>query len=169
MSDYIKKFELKTKPKEINYMDGEPLKLSEEFRFYHNKLKFRKELTPLQFLFSDFFDTTLQASAIRDSYIKREYDDNYLIVIFCEPETIKNANEIIEDHIKMDLNDECYYMESKSDYMLLLSKDIEGIRSGVEKMIEILKQVLNDYFDRKQFEEYIKVQPFNLFDCVNKS
>ncbi|MFO7798035.1 MAG: hypothetical protein ACQERB_10525 [Promethearchaeati archaeon] len=166
MSNYIKKFEFKEEPREFNYKEGEPLDLTEEFRFYHNKLKFRKELTPLQYLFADFFNTTLQASAIRDSYIKKEYDDVYLMVIFSGPETIKNANKIIEKHLNISLNQGCYYMESTSDNMLLLSKDIEGIRSGVEKMREILQQVLDDYFERKQFDEFIKLRQFNLFDCA---
>jgi hypothetical protein len=43
---------------------------------------------------------------------------------------------------------------------------MEGIKAGIEKMKEILEQVLDDYFRRKNFDEYIKLRPFNLFDCV---
>jgi hypothetical protein len=166
MSYYVEKFEFKNKPKEINYIEGEPLKLTEDFRFYHNKIRFRKELTPLQFLFNEFFNTTLQAAGIRDSYLKREYTDTYLIVIFCDTEEIKNTNQIIEKHFDKNLEKGCYYMEGSSEYLLLLTKDMEGIKAGIEKMKEILEQVLDDYFRRKNFDEYIKLRPFNLFDCV---
>lgn len=169
MSYNVEKFEFKEEPKEINYEDGEPLKLTEEFRFYHNKMRFRKHLTPLQFLFSDFFNTTLQAAGIRDSYIKLEYTNTYLMVIFCDPETVKKTNEIIEKHIDENINKGCFYIENNSDYMLLLTKDVDGIIAGVEKMREILDQVLDEYFKRKEFDEFIKIRPFNLFDCIKES
>ncbi|MHA2088552.1 MAG: hypothetical protein ACW972_09760 [Promethearchaeota archaeon] len=51
MTDYIKKFEFKETPKEITYIEGAPLELNEDFVFFHNKSKARKDLTPLQYLF----------------------------------------------------------------------------------------------------------------------
>jgi len=166
MSNIIEKFEFKEEPQEINYKEEEPLKLTEDFKFYHNKVRFRKNLTPLQYLFSDFFNTTLQAAGIRDSYLKLKYTNTYMMVIFCDPETIKNANKIIEKHIDVNINKGCYLMEGNSDYMLLLAKDIESIKAGVEKMREIVEQVLDDYFKRKDFDEFIQIRPFSLFDCA---
>ena len=42
MTEYIKEYEFKTPPDEIKYFDGEPLKLTSEFGFYHNKNTIRK-------------------------------------------------------------------------------------------------------------------------------
>ncbi|MFX1411081.1 MAG: hypothetical protein ACFFA6_12070, partial [Promethearchaeota archaeon] len=68
MSDYIKKFEFEKEPKEITYIEGEPLKLNKDFVFFHNKSFFRKELTRLQYLFKSYTSVSLLASGIRDSY-----------------------------------------------------------------------------------------------------
>ena len=45
MSKNIRDYEFRSNPKEITYFDYEPLKLTREFNFFHNKSKFRKELT----------------------------------------------------------------------------------------------------------------------------
>lgn len=165
MSDYIKEFTFKNKPEDFMYVDGEPLKLNEDFKFYHNKLRFRKELNSLQYLFKNYIKTTLQAAGIRDTYLKPEYTKSYLLLLFTDPVTIKNTNQIIEDHMDIPLKKDCYYMECNSDYFLLLTKDMEGISEGVEIMEEILDQVLDDYFRRKDFDQYIKVRPFKLSNC----
>jgi len=44
MTDYIKTFEFDKPPKKITYLDEDPLKLTEDFVFYHNKSKIRKGL-----------------------------------------------------------------------------------------------------------------------------
>jgi hypothetical protein len=165
MSDYIKEFTFKEKPEDFTYVEGEPLKLNEDFKFYHNKLKFRKKLNSLQYLFKDYIQTTLQAAGIRDTYLKLEYTKRYLMVIFTDPETIKTTDQIIEDHKDIPLKDGCYYMESNSDYLLLLTKDMDGISEGVQIMEEILRQVLDEYFTRKEFDKFIKVRPFKLSNC----
>ena len=46
--------------------------------------------------------------------------------------------------------------------MLLLAKNIDAINSGVDYIEEILKQVLEDYFGKKEFEDFIKIRQFSL-------
>ena len=62
MSKNIKDYEFRSDPKEISYLDDEPLKLDKNFSFFHNKSKFRKELTRLQMVFKDYTGISLLAS-----------------------------------------------------------------------------------------------------------
>ena len=43
MSGNIRDYEFRSDPKEITYLNDEPLKLNKDFSFFHNKNKFRKE------------------------------------------------------------------------------------------------------------------------------
>ncbi len=165
MSKNIKKYVFKSKPKEITYIDGEPLKLSKEFSFFHNKIKFRKELTRLQNLFKDLAKIPLQASGIRDSYLKEEYSDNFLLVIFTTSQIIRQADLILEPHKNLELNPGCFYLESNSESMLLLAKDMEGLTFGVDTMEEIFSQTFEIYFEQKNFDDYLKIRPFKLLNC----
>ena len=70
MSKNIKDYEFRSNPREITYLDDEPLKLDKNFSFFHNKIKFRKELTRLQLFFKDHTEISLPASGIMDSYLK---------------------------------------------------------------------------------------------------
>ncbi|MFX0009395.1 MAG: hypothetical protein ACFE9R_03695, partial [Candidatus Hermodarchaeota archaeon] len=79
MSKNIRDYEFRTDPKEITYLDDEPLKLDKNFSFFHNKIKFRKELTRLQLIFRDYTNISLLAPGIRDSYLTEEYSENNLI------------------------------------------------------------------------------------------
>jgi len=165
MSKNIKKYVFKSKPKEITYIDGEPLKLSKEFSFFHNKIKFRKELTRLQNLFKDLAKIALQASGIRDSYLKEEYSENFLLVIFTTSQIIRQADLILEPHKNLELSPGCFYLESNSESMLLLAKDMEGLSFGVDTMEEIFSQTFEIYFEQKNFDDYLKIRPFKLFNC----
>jgi len=167
MSKNIKKYVFKSKPKEITYIDGEPLQLSKDFSFFHNKIKFRKELTRLQNLFKDFAKFALQASGIRDSYLKEEYSENFLLVIFTTNQIIKQADLILEPHKNLELSSGCFYLESNSETMLLLAKDMEGLSFGVDTMEEIFSQTFEIYFEQKNFDDYIKIRPFKLLNCIN--
>lgn len=166
MSKNIKKYVFKSKPKEIIYIDGEPLKLSKEFIFFHNKIKFRKELTRLQNFFKDFAKIALQASGIRDSYLKKEYSENFLLVIFTTNQIIKQADLILEPHKNLELSPGCFYLESNSESMLLLAKDMEGLSFGVDTMEEIFSQTFEIYFEQKNFDDYLKIRPFKLLNCI---
>ena len=166
MSKNIKKYVFKSKPKEITYIDGEPLKLSKDFSFFHNKIKFRKELTRLQIFFKDSAKIAPQASGIRDSYLKEEYSENFLLVIFTTNEIIRQANLIIEPHKNIELSPGCFYLQSNSESMLLLAKDMEGLSYGVDTMEEIFSQTFEIYFEQKNFDEYIKIRPFKLLNCI---
>ncbi|MEJ2249218.1 MAG: hypothetical protein P8Y70_03430 [Candidatus Lokiarchaeota archaeon] len=168
MTDYIKKFEFEVKPKQISYNAGEPLKLNSEFRFYHNKHKIRKELSALQYLFQDYIKNPLLATGIRDSYVKADYTENYLFVVLATAKTIKNTNEIIEEFVSKDLGNNCYYIKTDEDSLLIFAKNSGGITAGIQQTISILKQVLESYFERKQFDEFIKIPQFLLYDCKNK-
>ena len=166
MSKNIKKYVFKSKPKEITYIDGEPLKLSKDFSFFHNKIKFRKELTRLQNFFKDFAKIALQASGIRDSYLKEEYSENFLLVIFTTSQIIRQADLILEPHKNLELNPGCFYLESNSESMLLLAKDMEGLSFGVDTMEEIFSQTFEIYFEQKNFDDYLKIRPFKLLNCI---
>ena len=167
MYDYIKNYEFKDNPKEITYFDGEPLRLSKEFSFYHNKNWFRKELNRFQYLFKTYLKNPLIAAGIRDSYLKEEYSENYLIVLFTDAQSIKNTNNIIEANLAKEISQGCFYLISNTNYLLLLAKDKNGLISGLSIMEEILTQTLEDYFNQQQFDDFIKIRQFKLFNCTN--
>ena len=64
------------------------------------------------------------------------------------------------------LNPGCFYLKTSSDFMVLISRDVEGLNLGIETMEIILKQVLEDYMNQKKFDDYIKVGSFELLDCI---
>ena len=49
--------------------------------------------------------------------------------------------------------------------MLLLTKEIEGLNSGISIMEEILSHVLKDYISRKDYDEFIKIHQFKAVNC----
>ncbi len=165
MSDYIKKFEFKENPKEITYIEKSPLELNEDFVFYHNKTKVRKELTPLQYLFKSFTNNPLLALGIRDSFLKKELTDKYFIILFTTSEIVKDVNGIIVEYSDVEINKGCFYLVTTSDYMLLLTEDMGGVKSGIKIMEEILNQVLEDYFRKKNFDDFIKIRQFRINNC----
>ena len=167
MSTFLKEFKFEKPPLKITYLDEEPLKLSNEFMFFHNKSKFRKELTRLQYLIKSYTKIALHAAGIRDSYLKQEYSDNILLVLLTTSETIKNSNELLKEHSDLELNSGCFYLQTSSDFMLLLSKDMDGLISGVNTMESILKQILEDFLNQQRFDDYIKICPFKLLNCGN--
>lgn len=169
MSDYIKEFEFEKEPKEITYIEGEPLKLNKEFVFFHNKNLFRKELTRLQYLFKSFTNIPLIASGIRDTYLKDEFSQKYLIVIFTTNEVIKETNQIIKNNSNVEINSNCFFLKTTSTYMLLLAKDLKGLILGLDTIEDILKQVMEDYLNKKNFDDYIKIRSFKLLDCITSS
>lgn len=162
MPNHLKEFIFKNPPKSITYIEGEPLKLTEEFNFFHNKTKLRKNLTQLQLLFKSYMKNPLLASGIRDSYLTEEYTEKYLFVLFTTPEIIKNSNEILASYSDIEFTQGNFFLITTPDYMMLLAKDMNGINPGVEIMEEILNQVLEDYFNKKRFEDYIKIRQFKL-------
>ena len=46
--------------------------------------------------------------------------------------------------------------------MLLITKDLDGLHLGTNVMEEILTQVLEDYFNKKNFDEFIKITQFKI-------
>jgi len=167
MSNFLTEFKFEKSPLKITYLDKEPLKLTSDFIFYHNKSKFRKELNRLQYLFKSYTKVPLQAAGIRDTYLKESISENYFIILFTISDIMKKANEIIEPNLSIELNPGCFYLESNTEFMLLISRDIEGLISGVDTLETILKQVLEDYTNQKRFDDYIKIRPFKLTDCNN--
>jgi len=167
MSTFLKEFKFEKLPSKITYIDEEPLKLNSEFIFFHNKSKFRKELNRLQYLIKTYTKVPLQAAGIRDTYLKESISENYFIILFTISDIMKKANEIIEPNLSIELNPGCFYLESNTEFMLLISRDIEGLISGVDTLETILKQVLEDYTNQKRFDDYIKIRPFKLTDCNN--
>ncbi len=165
MPEYIKKYKFKKPPKTITYYDDKPLELTNDFTFYHNKSKFRKELNRFQQLFKNYLSTSLIASAIRDSYLKEDYTNEYLILLFTKKEIVRETNQIIEAHIDEEIQPGSFFLEATSKYILLLAVDMEGLILGLNTLEEIFIQTFEDYFDRKQFDEYIKIRPFKIVNC----
>ncbi|MFX1390486.1 MAG: hypothetical protein ACFE9Z_10515 [Promethearchaeota archaeon] len=168
MSTYLKEFNFEKPPVKITYFEKEFLKLNSEFIFFHNKSKFRKELTKLQVLFKSYTNTPLHAAGIRDSYLDDEYFEKYLIVLFTDSKQMKKVNKIVEKHSDIEINPGCFFLINTSDFMLLLSEDVEGIKSGIDTMEIILKQILEDYMNQKRFDDYIKICSFELLDCSKR-
>lgn len=166
MSDFLKEFKFEKKTLKITYFDEEPLQLTNEFIFFHNKSKFRKELTQLQYLFKSYTKTTLHAAGIRDSYIEKAYTDEYLIILFTTNDIVKKTNQIIKNLYNLEISSGCFYLETTSSYMLLLTKDMDGLILGIGTMEEILKQIMENYLNQKKFDEYLKVRPFQLISCT---
>ena len=165
MSKYLNEFEFERLPKKITYSDKDPLILSNELTFYHNKNKFRKELTRLQNLFKTYTKTPLLATAIRDTFLKEEYTEELLIVMFSTSENLKEINQIIEAQSELKLNQGCFYLGATSKYMLLLARDMEGLKLGVDSMESILNQILENFMNQKIFDDYIMIRPFEIYDC----
>lgn len=166
MSEELIKFEFKEEPKNISYTDGEPLNLTDQFSFYHNKSRFRKELTRLQTLFKLKINAPILASGIRDSYLKEEYTENNLIIIFTTSDKIRDTNEILKSRLDKQHEKGCVLIESTKDYMLLLSKEMNELTLGIDYIEEILNQVIDEYIERKNFDEHIKIRPFKLIACA---
>jgi hypothetical protein len=166
LSEFVEKYEFEKVPDQIEYLEGEPLKLTKEFRFYHNKVKFRKELNSLQKLFQNYTQHPLIAAGIRGSYLKEEYFKDYLIVLFVTPDKIKNASDIVEKFLEgQELKEGCFLMENSSESLALISKDMDGVKIGIDYMQVILKQTLEHYLQQKDFDKFIKVRPFRIFHC----
>lgn len=165
MSNLLKEFKFDKVPHKIVYLDKEPLKLSNELIFFHNKNKFRKYLNKLQYLFKSYTNIPLQAAGIRDSYLKEEFSEKFLIVLLSNSETVKNSDKIIESHSEIELNKGCFYLEADTNFILILSKDLEGLTLGIDTLEIILNQILEDYMIHKKFDNYIKVCSFELIDC----
>jgi len=162
MSEFIKEYELENPPDEITYLDGEPLKLSDGFIFYHNKNKFRKELNRLQVMFKTHTKTPLIASAIRDTYLKEEYSEKYLIIYFTTGEFIMELNDTIETHDKKEIKQGTFLMENTSKSMLLLAKDMKGLVLGIDVMEQIFQQTFENYFAKNKLDDFIKIRPFKM-------
>ncbi|MFW9866586.1 MAG: hypothetical protein ACFFEN_10865 [Candidatus Thorarchaeota archaeon] len=169
MSNYLKEFKFNSPPKKISYLDEEPLKLNENFVFFHNKSKIRGNITRLQEIFKNYIKNPLLALAIRDSYLKEEYTEKFLIILFTTQDIISSTNNIIESYSAVDFEKIHFYLRVTSQYLLLLAKDLKGINEGVDLMEDLFKQVLEDYFDRKDFDSFIKIRPIELIGGINKN
>ncbi|MHA1274471.1 MAG: hypothetical protein ACTSVV_03765 [Promethearchaeota archaeon] len=159
-------FDFKEEPKLIEYLEKEPMKLHKGLFFFHNKAKFRKDLIPLQFLFRDYVGVALHAAGIRDSYIRDSFSEEYLLVILTEHETIKSTDKIVEERQNVQIDKGCYYIEGNTNYIILMTKDMEGLHNGLKTFETILEQTFNNYFETKNFDDYVKVPCFKLYHCA---
>ncbi|MFX1274855.1 MAG: hypothetical protein ACFFBP_14590 [Promethearchaeota archaeon] len=163
MAEYLSKYDFKNPPSKIEYLDDDPFKLSQELIFYHNKNTFRKELTKLQNIFKSYTKNPLIASGIRDSYLEEEYFENYLIILFTKGDLVEKTNDIIKQRVGKTIEPGCYYIIITSEYMLLLSKDMKGLISGINIMEEIFIQTFEDYFKRNNLNKFIQIRSFTLY------
>jgi hypothetical protein len=40
---------------------------------------------------------------------------------------------------------------------------MNGMKAGLEMLHDLLKQTLDDYFNQKNFDDYIKIRPFEIY------
>lgn len=165
MSNNLKEYVFKLKPNSITYLNHDPLELNNDFIFFHNKIKFRKEITQLQNIFKDYTKIALPASGIRDSYLKEEFSEHFYIVVFTTHNVVRKTNKIIEPYSHLELKSGCYLLESTSEHILLLAKDLNGIKSGIITLEDIFYQTFEEYFAQKNVDDYIKIRAFKLLDC----
>lgn len=165
MSTTSIEFTFKETPKEISYSNKPPMALNQELFFFHNKNRFRSLLNDLQYLFKNKVGIALHAAGIRDSYIKEEYSEAYLLVLLGTHETSKQSNEIIEKQSHIHIDKGCYFIEVDSEYILLLAKDMDGITAGIKTFETILEQSFEAYFEQKAFDEYVTVPTLTLYHC----
>ncbi|MBY9017819.1 MAG: hypothetical protein KGD66_03205 [Candidatus Lokiarchaeota archaeon] len=163
MTNYLKEFELNIDSAKISYNEGEPLKLNNDYAFFHNKNKFRKELNKLQYLFKNYTGDSLVASGIRDTYLKEEISEDFLIVFFTTNDTVKNADEIIEPKINLAFETGDYYLKSSTNYILLMSKDMAGLIAGINTLESVFTQVFEHYLKINDPEDYVKIRPFEIY------
>ena len=156
MVEPLREYNFKKNPKELSYSNDTPFKLDQDLIFYHNKNTFRRYLVDLQNLFKTYTKNPLIASGIRDSYLDEEYFENYLFVLFMKGELIDQCNDIVKKHAEKNIDSKCYYLVTTSEYMLLLSKDMDGLLSGISVMEDIFTQT---------FEEYIQIRQFKMYSC----
>ncbi|MHA1473393.1 MAG: hypothetical protein ACTSQW_09905, partial [Promethearchaeota archaeon] len=147
------------------YMDKNPLELNKDFIFFHNKIKFRKEITQLQNIFKDYTKVALPASGIRDTYLKEEFSELFYIVVFTTHKVVRKTNEIIEPHSHLELKSGCHLIESTSEHILLLAKDLKGIKSAIITMEDIFYQTFEEYFTQENIDNFIKIRAFRLLGC----
>ncbi|HEY0090226.1 MAG TPA: hypothetical protein VGB37_15365 [Candidatus Lokiarchaeia archaeon] len=169
MSDNITEYNFKFTPKEIVYYDREPLKLNNELSFFHNKNIFRKEINKLQYTFKNYTGNSLVASGIRDSYLKEEFSENVFLILLTNNIVVKTTNNIIEKAISVEVSPKCFYLETDSNYMLLLTKEMESLIFGIDTMNEVFVQTFENYYAKKNFEDYIKIRPFKIIGCLQNS
>ena len=162
MSNFVKEYTFKNPPGKIEYFDDEPFKLNDALIFYHNKSKFRRELNRLQEIFKTHTKTPLIASAIRDTYLKEEYSKKYFVLFFTTQDFIKKLDDFIAVHENKEIKQGSFLLENKSDYMLLLARDMKGLVYGVDTMEEIFQQTFNNYFAQKKTNDFIKIRPFKM-------
>ncbi|MHA1915917.1 MAG: hypothetical protein ACW986_12290 [Promethearchaeota archaeon] len=165
MSNYLKEFEFKKQPEKFSFTDEDPLNITEEFVFYHSKSKMRKALNQLQYLFKSYTKNPLLALGIRDSFLSDEYADEFLIVLFTVPEGVEQINKIIQENSEIHIKDGCFYIRVSSTYLLLLARDIEGVSAGINTVVDLMTQVLDHYFDKKGFEDFIKIRTCKINGC----
>jgi hypothetical protein len=165
MSNYLKEFEFKKQPEKISYLEEDPLNITEEFVFYHSKSKIRCALNRLQYLFKSHTKNPLLALGIRDSFLNDEYADKFLIILFTIPDVVKQTNKIVQENSDIQLNEGCFYIRVSSTYLILLARDVKGLDTGIDTMEDLLSQVLEHYFDKKEYEDFIKIRSFKITGC----
>ena len=82
--------------------------------------------------------------------------------MFTDNETIKRTNEILESISQLKINKNNFYLETTTEYMLLLAEDIDGLNYGIDTMKEIFTQTFDNYLSNKQFEDFVKIRPFKI-------
>lgn len=157
-------YEFPTKPQIIEYYEDEPLKLHKNLNLFHNKVKLRKFITSLQNLFKDRVGIPLDAPAIRDTYLKKEYSDKYLILLCSELEIEKELNTIIDKYEKNQLKSSGYEIEVTKDFILLKAIDLMGFEIGINSLKSIFEQAFSKYFSENKFDKYIQIPSLSIFD-----
>jgi hypothetical protein len=154
------------KPKFVEYHENESFKLHKDLNLFHNKVRIRKPITNMQNLFKDRLGIPLDAPAIRDSYLMKEFSNKYLILLCSELEQEKKLNKIIEKYEKNQLKNNGYEIEITKDFILLKALNLKGFELGINTLTEIFEQTFSKYFEIKDYDQYIQIPSLSILDGI---
>ena len=117
-------------------------------------------------MFKERVGIPLDATAIRDSYLKKKYFDKYLILLCAELEKEKELEKIIDKYENTQLKSGAYEIEVTKEFTLLKAIDFKGFEKGVNTLKIILEQTFSNYFKENEFEKYIQIPSLSILDEI---
>ncbi len=159
-------YEFPKKLKSLKYHENQSFALHKNLILLHNKSRIRKLITDLQIFFKERVGIPLDATAIRDNYLKKEYSDKYLILLCAELEKEKELDIIIEKYENIQLKSGTYEIEVTKEFTLLKAIDFKGFERGINTLKIILEQTFSNYFKENEFEKYIQIPSLSILDEI---
>lgn len=159
-------YEFPKKLKSLKYHENQSFALHKNLILLHNKSRIRKLITDLQILFKERVGIPLDATAIRDNYLKKKYSDKYLILLCAELEKEKELDIIIEKYENIQLKSGAYEIEVTIEFTLLKAIDFKGFERGINTLKIILEQTFSNYFKDNEFEKYVQIPSLSILDEI---